>query len=275
MSTRYAKTPPAHRGFPVRQFKALDEAHGIFSGYLAVFGNEDQVWADPLATGDIIEPGAFTKTISDMRARQQSRVSAGLPSGRYLMPIFWEHDDKDPVGGFTALREDKVGLYFEAELDLDIEQGRRAYSGLTRGYIPGMSFGYFVVKAMYDPKGRRHLKELSVYEGTVTPIPMNDEALVMEIKSVTGKADWPLGDRAAAWDNGAAHKRIVDWATADDGTVDTAKLKSVHFYSPDGADAAGNVSEYKMLYCDIVDGEVKAMPRAIFACAAVLQGGRG
>jgi Escherichia/Staphylococcus phage prohead protease len=155
MPTRYAKTPPTRRGFPVRQFKALDEAHGIFSGYLAVFGNEDQVWADPLATGDIIEPGAFTKTLSDMRTRQQTRVAAGLPSGHYLMPIFWEHDDKDPVGGFTALREDKTGLYFEAELDLDIEQGRRAFSGLTKGYLPGMSFGYFVVKAMYDRQCRR------------------------------------------------------------------------------------------------------------------------
>src|SRR5260221_185620 len=186
---RASSRPLIRRAFPIRQFKALDEQHGIFSGYLAVFGNEDQVWANPATNGDIIEPGAFTKTLSDMRSRQKSRVGAGLPSGHYLMPIFWKHDDKDAIGAFTVLREDKVGLYFEAELDLDIEQGRRAYSGLTRGYIPGMSFGYFTIRATYDSQGRRHLKQLSVFEGTVTPIPMNDEALVLEIKDLDDDDD--------------------------------------------------------------------------------------
>src|SRR5579859_2551658 len=85
-------------------------------------------------------------------------------------------------------------------------------------------------------------------------------------KGASGKATWPLGERDAAWDGGAAHKRIVAWATKADDSVDTGKLKSVHFFSPDG-DAAENVSDYKLLFCDVVGGDIKAMPKAIFACA--------
>jgi Caudovirus prohead serine protease len=82
--------------------EALDEQLVCFSGYLAVFGNEDMIWANPATNGDIIEPGAFTKTLAEMEARQATRRAQGVPSGRYLMPIFWEHDDRDPIGGFTS-----------------------------------------------------------------------------------------------------------------------------------------------------------------------------
>jgi uncharacterized protein len=84
-------------------------------------------------------------------------------------------------------------------------------------------------------------------------------------KSATGKTSWPLGDRKAAWDNGAAHKRIVEWATKDGGDLDVAKMKSVHFYSPEGDDAEDK-SKFKLLFCDVVDGKVEAMPRALMAC---------
>ena len=83
-------------------------------------------------------------------------------------------------------------------------------------------------------------------------------------KDATGKRDWPLGERDAAWDSGAAHKRIVAWAGGA-SEVDSAKMQSVHFWSPEGDDAQ-SVSKYKLLFCDQVDGAIKAMPRAIMAC---------
>jgi hypothetical protein len=92
------------------------------------------------------------------------------------------------------------------------------------------------------------------------------------MKSASGKSDWPLAERDRAWDNGAAHKRLVAWAGGADNTddLDVGKFKSVHFWSPDG-DATKNISEYKLAFCDVIDGKVMAIPRAIFACA----GGHG
>ncbi len=145
---------------------------GSFEGYLAVFGSEDMIWANPTTNGDIIEPGAFTKTLAAAKGR---KLAKGAP---YLWPIFWEHDDKDPIGGFTDAAEDPYGLFVRGELDLDIEQGKRAYSGIKKGYCAGMSIGFFTIRATYDGQGRRHLKELSVFEGSLTSIPMHSDALV-------------------------------------------------------------------------------------------------
>jgi len=255
-----------HASAPVRQaFDLLavtpldgpdDGPRGRFSGYLACYTLDSQ--------GDIIERGAFSKTLGEMRARQQKR--AGTPGGRYLFPIFWNHDSDKPIGGFVDAYEDSNGLYVTGEFDLDTELGHTAYSATIKGYVPAMSIGYFPIKRDYDRNGYRHLKEVALFEGSVVSVPANPDAIIMEVKTATGKASWPLGARDTAWDNGAAHKRIVAWATDAQGAVNTAKLKSVHFYSPTG-DAASNVSAFKLLFCDVVGGEVKAMPRGIMACA--------
>jgi hypothetical protein len=72
-----------------------------------------------------------------------------------------------------------------------------------------------------------------------------------------------------AWDNGDAHNRIVAKATKDDGSLDQAFMKSVHFWNDESA--ADLIASYKFLFCDVIDSEIKAVPRGIFACT----GGHG
>ena len=55
--------------------KADGSKVGRFEGYLSVFGNEDRY-------GDIVEPGAFTRTIEQN-------------GGRF--PLLWFHDPAEPV----------------------------------------------------------------------------------------------------------------------------------------------------------------------------------
>lgn len=174
MGMTQSKSAPTRRGFTFKQFKASDEAAGTFEGYLAVIGNID-------LGADVIEPGSMDKTLTEMKARRASRV--GTPAGRYLLPIFWAHDDKDPIGGVIDARIDAHGLWVKGELDMATEQGKRAHSGLARGYLSGLSIGYFPVKFKYDREGVRHLNEISIFECTVTAIPMNPEALVMDVKN--------------------------------------------------------------------------------------------
>jgi len=90
-------------------------------------------------------------------------------------------------------------------------------------------------------------------------------------KGAIGKADWPLAGRDKAWDNSAAEKRIRSWAGAEDGP--NAKYRSCHFWYD--AENADNFTAYKLLFCDVVNGNVQAIPRGLFAVAAVLQGARG
>jgi phage head maturation protease len=45
-----------------------------------------------------------------------------------------------------------------------------------------MSIGYKTVKADFDQKGFRHLKELRLFEGSLVTLPMNDQAVVTAVK---------------------------------------------------------------------------------------------
>lgn len=264
MPATKAQTPPIRRGFPFSEFKTLNDGAGTFEGYMSVFGIED-------SGGDIVEPGAFTKTLTDLKAKQRARQ--GVPSGRYLLPIFWNHDPNQCIGGIVDAYEDSHGVYVKGELDLSVEQARNAYSGLKAGYIPGMSFGYFALKYQYDRLGIRHLKELSVFESTITPIPMHDMALVAEVKSACGDPGLPLADRGRAWDGAGAHNRVVAWATDSDGNVDAAKMKQAHFWYDESA--PDKITSYKLGFADLIDGKLTAIPRGVFAVAAVLSGSRG
>ncbi|MGI8626906.1 MAG: hypothetical protein ACR2J5_10125 [Geodermatophilaceae bacterium] len=83
--------------------------------------------------------------------------------------------------------------------------------------------------------------------------------------------DLPLGDRDKAWDGNAAEKRVRKWAAAKDKP--NTSYRDAHVWY-DGS-APDNFGSYKLLIADVVNGRLTAMPRAVMAAAAVLQGSRG
>ncbi|AEE47782.1 hypothetical protein [Cellulomonas fimi] len=83
--------------------------------------------------------------------------------------------------------------------------------------------------------------------------------------------DLPLADRDRAWDGDAAEKRVRAWAKAQDEPNE--KYRDAHVWYD--ADAKENFTSYKLLIADVVDGRLRAVPRAVFAAAAVMQGSRG
>jgi hypothetical protein len=89
--------------------------------------------------------------------------------------------------------------------------------------------------------------------------------------AVTTFQDLPLASRDREWDGAAAEKRVRSWAGAEDGPNE--KYRDAHlWYDPDSKD---NFTAYKLLYADVVDGSLKAVPRGIIAAAGVLDGARG
>jgi len=95
---------------------------------------------------------------------------------------------------------------------------------------------------------------------------LNESTEPDEVKGASGKTSWPLADEDAAWDKGAAHKRIMDWAGGDD--PDWSKVKSVHFWYGDDGNKWG---DFKLPFCDKIGDTIKAVPHAIYACT----GGHG
>ncbi len=148
------------KSFPL-QVKAIDEASGTFSGYAAVFGNRDSY-------GDVIEPGAFAKTVADKGG---------------VFPVLWQHDPWEPMGVSTTMAEDEKGLYVEAEVSMEPSgKGPLAMDLLRRKAIRGLSIGFQVVQQSVE-SGVRHLTEIKLWEFSVVTFPANELALVSGVKS--------------------------------------------------------------------------------------------
>jgi hypothetical protein len=84
-------------------------------------------------------------------------------------------------------------------------------------------------------------------------------------------ADLPLADRDREWDGAAAEKRVRTWADAEEAPNE--RYRSAHLWY-DG-DRADRFTAYKLLIADVVNGELKAVPRGVMAAGNVLEGGRG
>lgn len=158
-------TAPQTKSFTFSEIKTVDEDKGVFQGYLSCFHNTDSY-------KDIVEPGAFTKTINDARGR----------GGKYLFPLLWQHDTKEPIGGFLEMREDNHGLFVKGQIDLNTTLGQRAYSGLKMGYLDGLSIGYDTIKQKYAGE-IRHLLEVRMWEGSIVTFPANPATRVNGVKS--------------------------------------------------------------------------------------------
>jgi hypothetical protein len=89
--------------------------------------------------------------------------------------------------------------------------------------------------------------------------------------AVTPFKDLPLAPRSRRWNGATAERRVRKWAGAKDEP--NAKYRSAHLWY-DG-DAKENFTAYKMLFADIIDGQLYAVPRGVMAAAGVLDGARG
>jgi HK97 family phage prohead protease len=146
------------------ELKSLSDS-GEFTGIASVYGNVD-------LGNDVVDPGAFTKTI----AERGDKV-------RLL-------DSHKTRIGIASVRELASGLEAKGKINLDKQAGREAYSDLkfyeNEGLPMGMSIGYETLKAepAHTSKDKaRHLKEVKLWEVTVTEFPMNERAQVISVKS--------------------------------------------------------------------------------------------
>ena len=153
-----------------------DGAEMRFKGYGAVFGNVDSY-------GDVIEEGAFTKTL------KAAQKSGNFPA-MLLQHGGWGMTSEDymPVGVWDQLSEDSKGLLSEGVL-ADIQRGKEAYTLMKmkpRPAITGLSIGYIPKKYTVGTKPeepRRLLHEVELVEISLVTFPANGKARITNVKS--------------------------------------------------------------------------------------------
>ena len=142
------------------EFKFVAGETGLLSGYASLFG----LPAD--SVNDVVDPGAFDRTLAN----------GDLPQ------MLVEHKGQ-PVGVWTGIETDELGLRVKGRLDLDSEAGRQAYADLQAGNLDGLSIGYVAVKADRDANGVRTLQDVDLREISLVKRPASSRARVLSVKA--------------------------------------------------------------------------------------------
>lgn len=146
-------------------------ADGTFQGVASIYGVED-------LGGDIIEKGAFKKTISE----------------NPVVPILWQHDSHEVIGQ-GEVKEWQGKILIAGQLDMDDPTAVKAYRKMKAKLIKGLSIGFQAIKATFTEvvvegvtKYVRTIQELKLWEVSVVTFPMQPQAQVLRVKSAEAEA---------------------------------------------------------------------------------------
>lgn len=144
------------------EVKEIDEEEGTFSGYASTFTNV------PDSYGDVVDAGAFKKTIKDSGGR---------------VKILWNHSVMEPIGKPTELSEDSIGLLVKGKLTLGVQRARETLALMKDGVINEMSIGYDAVQSKMI-KGVRHLTETKLWDVSPVTFAANPSAMIFDVKAI-------------------------------------------------------------------------------------------
>lgn len=152
-----------HMGLSVR-FEAPGDA-GEFTGYAVVWGERN-------GHNEIVQRGAFAKTLAAHRAAGTKPI------------MLWSHNPADIIGVWDEVREDDKGLFVKGRLLTDITSGREAYERMKAGAVNGLSIGFRVPPGGQQRRsGTRYLTEVSLSEISIVGLPSAGRARITSVRS--------------------------------------------------------------------------------------------
>lgn len=155
-----------------KTFESKVNEAGNVAGFFSTY---DKI---PDSYGDIIEPGAFTKTI-------EKRKATGHP-----FPLCLNHDFDKVIGRVDNIEDQDKGPFYEASFYKSaLAQDVREWTK-DDGPIYQNSFAYDVIKRR-DPTEEEKalgiknvLQEVELYEISIVTVPANQNAVITSVKNV-------------------------------------------------------------------------------------------
>jgi HK97 family phage prohead protease len=163
-----------------------DAAVGIVEAYVNIFGIIDDSWMN-----DIVEPGAFKKTISERG-----------PAGTNKIRVLWMHRVSEVIGKTLLLEEhsreqlpDAVrsrfpmasgGLFTKTKLVMEVQRGREAFALYDSGAMDEWSIGFDDMDSWLEERDKisiRHLREVRLWEYSPVTWGANPATTTVSVKS--------------------------------------------------------------------------------------------
>jgi HK97 family phage prohead protease len=180
------------------EIKDVDKKQGIVSGYFAAFGMKD-------SDGDIIHPGAFTRSISEWGPSAKGRI-------KHLQ----NHDPSKPLGKILELKEDSYGLFYRSKIGshtLGLDFIKMIESDLIKEH----SIGFNDLTPNDKRKGQdaNNIRDVKLYEGSsLTGWGSNEFTPLLEAK----------GDYESLSERLKAFEKFVRETDASDETIDNCLI---------------------------------------------------
>lgn len=148
------------KDFEILETKADDKGGLTIFGYGAYFGNIDSY-------GDIIESGAFSKTLIERKDR---------------IAFCYQHDIWNPIGKIQEISEDEKGLKITVKLS-DAEKDIQ--TKVREGILKEMSIGYRTVNSKQEIRDSQEiniLTEIKLIEVSLVTVAANPLAVIESMK---------------------------------------------------------------------------------------------
>jgi len=175
------------------EIKVLTE-EGTFEGYAAIFDKPD-------AYSEIIEKGAFTRTINTQKQ----------------FPMLWYHDPRNPIG-VIDVEADEKGLKVRGTLNLEVQMAKEKYALMKQKAIRGLSIGFRTIKDLWD-KDIRYLKEIKLYEISPVTFQAHPAALISNVKYQPWSEEKPYPNEHSARIKSPNLFDPDTWKRTEDGTI--------------------------------------------------------
>lgn len=147
------------------EVKAINE-DGTFTGYGSVFNVIDSY-------NEVVAPGAFAESLSEHKTK-----------GR-MPAMLWQHRSDEPLGVYTSMTEDDVGLKVEGQIALKTQRGAEAHELMKMKAISGLSIGFIPQTETRDNEsGITTLEKVDLWETSLVTFPANDAARIQGVKSI-------------------------------------------------------------------------------------------
>lgn len=156
------------KNFEILETKKEDDGRLTITGYGAYFNNVDSY-------GDVIVPGAFTKTLIERKGR---------------IAFCYQHDIWNPVGKIEEIYEDDKGLKVVVKLSAANED---IQTKVKEGILKEMSIGYRTVNSRSEIQNGIEvnlLTEVKLIEISLVTVAANPLAVIETMKSDTERTNY-------------------------------------------------------------------------------------
>jgi len=141
---------------------------GTVSGHIATWDVDRGGWS---GIKDKFLPGAFLESI-ERHKKTDRQIRLKDMHGR-------------TIGGFPieTVHEDSTGLFGVGEINLEVQQGKEAFSLARQKVLTDFSIGWEMLSEPVISEGVRHIAKAEIWEGSIVDEPMNPFANILDVKT--------------------------------------------------------------------------------------------